>query len=83
MAHQWMIQWNQALPHDNDTLQGLRAYSISKKLTYLLNETRLIDGGANGIIAGKERVWIGGPTIPRTIDVVQILQASTNTNSPT
>ena len=72
MTHQWITQWNQVHPSAEVTKNHIKAYSTSKTITDLMQETGLIDGGANGIIAGEECVWIGGPSIPRTVDVTGI-----------
>ena len=59
---------------DNATV----TYSVSKHITQSAQDYGLVDGGANGIIAGEECIWIGGPSHPRKVNVTGIDQHQLN-----
>ena len=57
-------------PAWEETTSNTVKYSVSKNISDSALDYGLVeDGGANGIIAGKECIWIGGPVSVRKVNV--------------
>jgi hypothetical protein len=68
--HRWIdFEGNEYTP---DTTQEDCTYSVSLRRVIKRDESSLCDRGANGVVAGADCVWIGGPVVPRTVNITGI-----------